>query len=55
MKWITNISLHIGLFLDRYWAELFALCIVFIAIWVVDQLYQLDGDRDAEYWRDVEW
>lgn len=43
-----SISLLIGSFLADNWAELFALCIVMFAVWVVGQLYHLDGDLSAE-------
>ena len=48
VKWITKLWQDIGLFLYEYWAELFALCIVLIAVWIVGQLYGLPGDLDAE-------
>ena len=49
MKWITQLWLDIGLFLNDYWAELFALCIVAIGVWIVSLLYDLPGDMLAEY------
>ena len=49
-----TVSQLIGYLLSEYWGELFGLCIVFLFIWVVDQLYQLDGDMPAEHFRDEE-
>ncbi len=42
-----SLNLLIGSFLAENWAELFALCIVAFAVWVVGQLYHLDGDLSA--------
>ncbi len=47
MKWIMSLSQPIGLFLAENWAELFALCLVMFAVWVVAQVYHLDGDLSA--------
>ena len=42
-----SLSQPIGLFLAENWAELFALCLVMFAVWVVAQVYHLDGDLSA--------